>query len=156
MKKFLVRDVMAKLLLLCLVITMPVLAADAGQKEAIAMVDKALAYAKAHGKDKLVEEVNNKNPDFSQGELYIVVASMDGVRIAHGSNPKLVGKSVTENPDVDGKYYGKEMVEIVQSKGKGWVDYKFKNPVSGKIEPKSSYVAKGGDDFFIFAGIYKN
>ena len=118
------------------------------------MAEKAIAYAQANGKDKLIAEVNAKNPDFAKGELYIVVASLDGMRLAHGANAKLVGKSLLEIQDVDGKAYGKEMVTVIQTKGKGWVDYKFKNPANGKIEPKTSYVVKAGD-FFLIAGIYK-
>ena len=129
-------------------------AAVATDKEAIAMVDKAITFAKTNGKEKLITEVNARNPDFAKGELYIVVASMDGVRLAHGANAKQVGKSLLDSEDVDGKPYGKEILAVAQTKGKGWVDYKFKNPVSGKIESKTSYLVRSGD-FIVFAGIYK-
>jgi cytochrome c len=129
--------------------------AGSNDKDAIAMVDRAITYEKANGKDKLVAEVNAKNPEFVAGETYVVIASMDGVRLAHGANPKLVGKSLLEIQDVDGKFYGKDLVEVAKGAGKGWVDYKFKNPVSGKVEPKTSYVVRSGDHF-LFVGIYKN
>ncbi|MCX9157565.1 cache domain-containing protein [Niveibacterium sp. 24ML] len=143
-------------LALCCFLAVPLtsLAADPTEKDAIAMVDKAVAFAKANGKDKLIAEVNAKNAEFIQGELYVVVYGLDGVRLAHPVNPKLVGKSVLDIADVDGKEYGKEMVEVAKGKGKGWVDYKFKNPTNGKVEPKSSYVARTGD-VFVIAGIYK-
>lgn len=141
------------LLLLC--VSTSASAADPTQKDAIALVEKAAAFVKANGKDKLVSAVNAKSPEFVQGELYIVVYALDGMRLAHPTNPKLVGKSTLDIADVDGKEYGKEMVEIAKNKGKGWVDYKFKNPVSGKVEPKSSYVMREGD-IFIMAGIYKH
>lgn len=143
-------------LILCVFMLAPAWAAntDPTEKDAIAMVDKAVAFAKERGKDKLIAAVNGKNPDFIQGELYIVVYALDGVRLAHPVNPKLVGKSAADIADVDGKEYGKEMIALANGKGKGWVDYKFKNPVTAKVEQKTSYVVRSGD-FFVIAGIYK-
>jgi len=149
-----VRSILTALLSVCLMFPAVVLSAEPTEKDAIAMVDKAVAFAKANGKDKLIAEVNAKNPDFIQGELYIVVYALDGMRLAHPTNPKLIGKSAADIADVDGKEYGKEMIAVANGKGKGWVDYKFKNPVSAKVEQKSSYVVKSGD-FFVIAGIYK-
>ena len=40
------------------------------------------------------------------------------------------------------------------AKGKGWVDYQYKNPTSGKIEPKTTYILRV-DDVVLEAGIYK-
>jgi hypothetical protein len=40
------------------------------------------------------------------------------------------------------------------SSGNGWVDYKWPNPITNKIEDKSSYVEKMGD-YFVGVGIYK-
>jgi signal transduction histidine kinase len=129
-------------------------AAGPTEKDAMAMADKAVALAKAGGRDKLIAEVNGKNPDFIQGELYVVVYGIDGMRLAHPINAKLVGKSVLDIADVDGKEYGKEMVAVAKDKGKGWVDYKFKNPTSNKVEQKTSYIVRAGD-IFIMTGIYK-
>jgi cytochrome c len=56
--------------------------------------------------------------------------------------------------DMDGKAYVKERIEIAQTKGKGWQDYKFTNPVSKKIEGKSAYIEKL-DDLIIGCGVYK-
>jgi cytochrome c len=124
------------------------------QKDATTMADKAVAYANANSKDKLIAEVNAKNPDFIQGELYVVVYGLDGMRLAHPLNAKLIGKSVLDIADVDGKEYGKEFVAIAKDKGKGWVDYKYRNPTSNKIEQKTAYIIRAGD-IFIMAGIYK-
>ena len=56
--------------------------------------------------------------------------------------------------DVDGKPFVKERVELAQSKGTFWQDYKFTNPVSKKIEPKQMYCEKL-DDTVVCGGIYK-
>jgi hypothetical protein len=48
----------------------------------------------------------------------------------------------------------KERVELGQSKGTFWQDYKFTNPVTKKIEPKTSYCEKLNDSV-VCGGIYK-
>ncbi|MEI7611465.1 MAG: cache domain-containing protein [Betaproteobacteria bacterium] len=138
----------------CFFVSAVAFAAGPTQKEAVAMADKAVAYAAANGKDKLIAEINAKNPEFIQGELYAVVYGVDGMRLAHPLNAKLVGKSVLDIADVDGKEYGKEFVSVAKDKGKGWVDYKFKNPVSNKVEQKTAYIVRTGD-VFVMTGIYK-
>lgn len=148
------KKIVMMLLGACFLVAGVAFAAGPTQKEAVAMADKAVAYATANGKDKLIAEINAKNPDFVQGELYAVVYGVDGMRLAHPLNAKLVGKSVLDIADVDGKEYGKEMVTVAKDKGKGWVDYKFKNPVSNKVEQKTAYIVRTGD-IFVMTGIYK-
>lgn len=131
--------------------------ADTGptQKDAMAMTERAVAALKAHGKAKLIERVNAKDPEFFSGEMYVVVLALDGTHLAHPTNQKLVGKSMLDVPDPDGKLFRKERVDLAAGKGKGWVDYKYKNPESGKIEAKTAYVLKEGD-VILTVGIYKD
>jgi signal transduction histidine kinase len=67
--------------------------------------------------------------------------------------PALIGKNQVSEPDADGKLFRKEIVEVANTKGTGWVNYKYKNPTSGAVEPKTSYVKKQGD-LIIIAGVY--
>jgi cytochrome c len=122
--------------------------------DAIAIVDKGLAFLKKNGKDELIKTVNAKSPEFVQGELYLYVRSIDGTVLAHPVNPRLVGKNMMELPDADGKYFRKEIVETAKAKGKGWVNYSYNNPVSKVIEKKSTYFVLSGD-VILEAGIYK-
>ncbi len=128
--------------------------AQSNPDDAIAIVDKGLAFVKKNGKDVLIKEVNAKNPDFIKGDLYLVVRSTDGTILAHPVNPRLIGKNMTVLPDADGKYFRKEIIETAKSKGKGWVDYRYNNPVSKEIEKKSTYFVLSGD-VILEAGIYK-
>jgi cytochrome c len=123
-------------------------------EEAVAMVDKGLAFLKKNGKEALIAEVNAKNPDYVRGELYLYLRGTDGTVLAHPVNPRLVGKNMMELPDAEGKYFRKEIVQIALAKGKGWVDYSYNNPVSKVIEKKSTYFVRSGD-VILEAGIYK-
>lgn len=122
--------------------------------EAKEMVEKAAAYYQANGKDKALKEYNNPKGQFVKGELYVFAYDMSGTVIAHPVNAKLVGVNTLETPDVDGKLWRKEGMEMVKKSGAGWVDYKFKNPQSGKVEQKTTYLKKVGD-IVLGCGAYK-
>ncbi|MDP1991457.1 MAG: cache domain-containing protein [Syntrophales bacterium] len=122
--------------------------------EAKAMVEKAVANYDANGKEKALKEFNTPNNQFVKGELYVFAYDISGTIIAHPINQKLVGMNVLNTPDVDGKYYRKEIIELAKKSGNGWVDYKYKNPKSGKIEQKTTYLKKAGD-IVICCGAYK-
>lgn len=122
--------------------------------EAEAMVKKAIAEIKSVGKDKAFAEINNGKGKFTDRDLYIFVYDMTGKCVAHGFNQRMIGKDLGEMKDQDGKFYVKERIEIAKSKGKGWQDYKYTNPVSKKIEAKSAYIEKI-DDLIVGCGVYK-
>lgn len=124
--------------------------------EATAMVKKGVAAIKAGGKDhdKLYTEVTAKDGKWTDRDLYLVVYGLDGSVKAHGANAKLVGNNLMDMLDIDGKPYIKERMDLARSKGSFWQDYKFTNPTTKKIEPKSMYCEKV-DELVACAGIYK-
>ncbi|CAN7559798.1 cache domain-containing protein [Pseudoduganella sp. LjRoot289] len=122
--------------------------------EATAMCRRAADYMKANGAKKAYAAFNDAAGQFKDRDLYVFVFDFSGKVLAHGANPKLIDKNLLELKDADDKYFVKTMVDVAQSKGKGWVDYKWPNPVNKAIEPKSTYVEKI-DDVFIGCGIYK-
>jgi len=122
--------------------------------EAEALVKKAIQVVKAEGKEKAFAEINNPKGKFVDRDLYIFVYDMDGKCVAHGFNQKMIGKELIEIKDSDGKLYVKERVEIAKTKGKGWQDYKFTDPITKKIEPKSAYVERV-ENLIVGCGVYK-
>jgi signal transduction histidine kinase len=124
--------------------------------EATAMVKKGVTAIKAGGKDhdKLYTEITTKDAKWADRDLYLVVYGMDGSVKAHGANAKLVGNNLMDMLDIDGKPYIKERIDLAKSKGSFWQDYKFTNPTSKKIEPKSMYCEKV-EELVACAGIYK-
>lgn len=133
----------------------PAVAAEKGTAdEAVTMVKKAVELVKASGKDKAFAEFNDPHGKFVKGDLYVMVYDMDGLNKAHGANPKLVGKNLIGIKDANGVPIVKSFIELAQSKGKGWVDYKWPNNITKAVEPKSTYVEKV-DDVLVGVGIYK-
>ena len=76
----------------------PVRAGEFGTKEeAQALVEKAVAFWTANGRDMAIAAFNDRLGQFVDRDLYIVAATLaDGVRIAHGFNAKMIGKSLNE------------------------------------------------------------
>ncbi|MDI3294798.1 cache domain-containing protein [Janthinobacterium tructae] len=130
-------------------------AVEPTEKDAIAMAERGAAFMKAHGKEEMMKKITAKDPDFVQGSLYVDMRDIKtGIVLAHPINPSIVGKDLTDVPDANGKKYRREIIELAQKQGKGWVDYQYKNPTNGKIEPKTTYILRV-NDVVLEAGIYK-
>ena len=127
--------------------------AFATAKEAEAMVMKA-GKAIVANKEAVFKEITAKDKKWVDRDLYAVVYGMDGKCLAHGQNEKQVGKDLIDLADADGKEFVRERVDLAKSKGKFWQDYKFTDPVSKKVLPKSAYCEKAGE-VIVCAGIYK-
>lgn len=131
------------------------LASEPTEKDAIAMAERGAALVKSKGKDEMMKRINAKDPDFVQGSLYVDMRDVKtGIVLAHPYNPSIVGKDLTDVPDANGKKYRREIIELAAAKGKGWVDYQYKNPTTGKIEPKTTYILLV-DGVVLEAGLYK-
>ena len=131
------------------------LASEPTEKDAIAMAERGAAMVKAKGKDEVMKRITAKDPEFVQGALYIDMRDVKtGIVLAHPYNPSIVGKDLTDVPDANGKKYRREIIELAAAKGKGWVDYQYKNPTTGKIEPKTTYILLV-DGVVLEAGLYK-
>ncbi|MEG1328286.1 MAG: cache domain-containing protein [Janthinobacterium sp.] len=130
-------------------------AVEPTEKDAIAMAERGAAFMKANGKEEMMKKITAKDPDFVQGSLYVDMRDIKtGIVLAHPINPSIVGKDLTDVPDANGKKYRREIIELAQKQGKGWVDYQYKNPTTGKIEPKTTYILRV-NDVVLEAGIYK-
>lgn len=125
----------------------------ASAKEAEAMVMKAVKAVSADQAGTL-KEITAKDKKWIDRDLYPVVYDMNGKCLAHGQNEKQVGKDLIDLADADGKEFVKERVALAKSKGKFWQDYKFTDPVSKKVLPKSAYCEKTGEQI-VCAGVYK-
>ncbi|MDO9237925.1 MAG: cache domain-containing protein [Aquabacterium sp.] len=133
------------------------LAADGGatKEDATAMVKKGVAAIKSGSVDKIYGDISDKaNASWRHQDLYLVVYGLDGTVKAHGANSKMIGKNLIELKDIDGKAFIKERVDLAKAQGTFWQDYKFTNPETKKIEPKSMYCEKL-DETVVCGGIYK-
>jgi cytochrome c len=123
--------------------------------DAEALVKKAGAFMKANGAEKAFEEVTN-GKSLKNGEMYVFIYDLNGKCVAHGANPKLVGKDLIGMKDPDGKPLIKMLVDIAKDKGKGWTDtVKFRNPTTDKIQARVNYVERVGE-YAVGSGVFKD
>ena len=116
------------------------------EEQAVAMVHRVQGNFKNDGLATTVEAVNDKSsPEFHDRDLYAFVYDMQGICLANGARPALVGKNLISLKDQDGKYLIQQMVAIASGPGSGWVSYKWPSPVTNKIEDRSAYIEKMGD-----------
>jgi cytochrome c len=121
---------------------------DRGSKEeAKALLDKAVAHVNAVGMEKAFVDFSQKDGGFIDRDLYVFCYDLHGNVLAHGGNPTLIGKNLIDVRDTDGIQPVKASIEIVQASGQGTLDFKWPNPVTKKIESKSSFVVKVGENW---------
>jgi cytochrome c len=126
----------------------------ATKAEAVAMVKRVQDKFKKDGPEATFAAVTKKDPAFHDRDLYPFIYRLDGVNVAHGARPALVGKNLLNLKDPDGVPLIRQMVEIANAKGSGWVNYKWPNPTTNAIEDKTSYIEKMGD-YFVGVGVYR-
>lgn len=134
-------------------------------EEATALMKRAQDYLKTHGREKAVLEFNNPASPFNSkseinrnGDLYLYSVDPKGFQVIHGINPRIRGTNKYDMRDVDGVYLIREFVRVcfATPEGKGWVNYRWPNPVSKQMEDKAGYLERvPGTDLCLGTGIYK-
>ena len=119
--------------------------------DAKAMAEKAAALVAAEG-DKAFPKISDPNGAFHQGEVYVTVLDHQGV-VRATLNPKLIGVNMWESVDPDGVKFTQLPWMATEKSETAWIQYKFTNPESKKIEPKKAWVHRVGD-YVVFSGVY--
>lgn len=144
----------AVILLVTALTAVPASASDATKDEAVAMVKRGVAAVTAMGADKAYAEFSTPGGKWVDRDLYLLVFRTDGTSLAHGANAKQIGMNLIDRKDIDGKEFIRERMELAKAKPTFWQDYKFQNPVTKKIEAKTSYCERQADTV-VCAGVYK-
>ena len=127
----------------------PALAGKHAQKrgtpaEAQVMVAKAVALFEEAGMKAAFDRFTNRpGAEFNHLDLYIfVLKAEEGARIvAHAQTRSIIGTKATTLIDPDGLNIGRAILAKAKPEG-AWVDYGWKDPLTGKTVPKSSWVVR--------------
>jgi len=123
----------------------PVAAVAATPEEARAFSERAAAHIEQVGEEKALADFTRPDGGFVDGELYVFCYDRNGVNRAHGGNPAFVGRNLLHIKDPDGAEPNALIVKMGFEQGRGWVDFKWPNPVTKRIENKSAYVIRTND-----------
>ena len=94
---------------------------------------------------------------FIAKDAYIFVFDRQGIDLVNPGFPNLEGRNLLDLKDAHGKPLVREMFEVVQTRGSGWVDYMRPKPGESVSTQKSAYVsrAKMGDQWVLVGcGVY--
>jgi len=115
------------------------------------LVRAGYAHLKLHGPTVASFDFSDDRSDrFRDGGLYLQMFDMKGVCLANGDNQQLIGKSMYDVQDEDGRHYIREMLARVR-KGGGWVSAKLRNAFQSIYAER---VTLGQDEFVLACGFY--
>jgi len=126
------------------------------KEQMVKFIDEAAAYVKTVGRETALKEFSNPKGTFvrEHGELYIYAYDFKCICLAHGFEPNLVGKDLTEKKDNHGLLVIQQLRDTAARDGKGFVEYGWTNPATGKEDRKLGYVVKVDNSFWLGSGIY--
>lgn len=138
----------------CLVGHSIAMAAERGSpEEARGLVARAVQHIATVGKDRALEDFSDPKGKFVDRDLYIVVHDFTG-RILAMPNPVLRGKDASQLKDADGRLFVQQVLAVAKDSGSGAVDFRWPNPVTQKIEAKTSYLQRY-EDMIVSCGSYR-
>ncbi len=101
-------------------------------------VGAAAALLKSEGQTKAFKAF--ATPTWFQSPTYVFVADFKGVIYFNVNKDYPNGSNVYNEKDSNGKFFVQEMIQIAKTTGNGFVEYRIKNPATGKVEPKRSFI----------------
>ena len=125
----------------------------ASAEQAMALLNKAAADLAKDEKGTL-SAINSLKGGYLQDDLYVFVVDLNTRRyVAHGTNLRLINTDFSKISDPEGKPVGEPMLALMAGQDYGEYDYRWKNPVTGKVEDKHAYLKKVGR-FLVAVGYY--
>jgi methyl-accepting chemotaxis protein len=91
---------------------------------------------------------------FRFGDIYACVVDGEGRWVIYPPKPENKGQSILGFVDPDGVRIGERILGAGRL-GEGWTEYKWNNPLTGRVQDKLTYVkAVSGTDLVVYVGIY--
>lgn len=125
-------------------------------EETKALVDRAVAHIQAVGQKQAFADFTRRDGGFVDGELYVFCDASDGTVLAHGGNPKLVGKNLLAVSDAEGNLPIADVIRVGRAQGQGWLEYLWPNSAAGRVQHKMVYVVRIDDRTVCGSGYYKS
>lgn len=121
--------------------------------EAYAMVKAARQLYDQYGMRAHAMVTEDRQKQFSDRDMYVFAFSRDGAYLAFAGNPGKLSVNLLNVAGLDGRQLVSDAFSV-PAEG-GWISYTIVNPVSRKVEQKTSYVEAVSDDVVIGCGVYK-
>lgn len=122
-------------------------------EQAQALVAKAIALYDDAGREATFVAIEDPNGEFIDHDLYIFVFGPNRTIVAHGGDKDLFGTPADTLKDIDGVPFGTMFMDEATASGH-WVNYKWVDPVTRAVHPKTSWVVRH-DGYIFGAGVYQ-
>jgi signal transduction histidine kinase len=128
---------------------------DTDDQTVVSLVNKALDFFKAQGKDQALKIVNASSGPLRKGSLYVTAIDFKGRILAHPVQEDLRSQDGWEVQDAKGKFIIQEFIKIAKEKGEGWSEYWWLRVGESSPTLKKTYVKRvPGEDMLLTAGYY--
>ncbi|MCY3718535.1 MAG: cache domain-containing protein [Anaerolineaceae bacterium] len=123
-------------------------------------VERFVTCAEHHLRQRGLQALHdfNSDPRWIAGPTYLILLDMESlVAVVAAGQPHLVGVDGSEFRDMDAVQFAREKQRILASHDDGYVYYRFRNPASGAVEPKATYLRRvliDGHAYILGAGLY--
>jgi methyl-accepting chemotaxis protein len=124
-----------------------------GRGTVVDLVKRAVGHIKKVGLQQACDDFDDPKSEFIFDQFYLSVFDFNGLRQANGMEPWKRGEDIIDVRDADGKPYVHYIVTRAKNKGFGWVQYKWRNPMTDKVELKLVYF-ESIQDSVVSCGIY--
>jgi cytochrome c len=130
-------------------------AADRGTPaEAKAMLAKAVEHFHDVGRDRALSDFTAGKAPFHDRDLYVVCVDSKHVIVANGGYPSFVGSSADALVDANGVPLGKALWDAASKNPNGSIRYPLVNPMTKKLEEKTTFYNKVADDLLCGVGAF--
>lgn len=141
-------------LLILLIPAGPAASERASPNAAQQLAEMAAAHLRTDGLDAAAKSFHDPDGRFVDRDLYVFVMSLDGVIVANGYRPALVGRSFRGVRDSNGRAIADEAIATAVAKKAGWTEpYQFPDPLTNRFGTKQSYVILV-DEHVVGVGVY--
>ena len=116
----------------------------------------AVGLLESRGREA-VPVLHDPTGPFIAKDAYVFVDDMDGVELVNPAFPTLERRNLLHLKDTRGKQIVRDMIELVQTRGSGWVDYMWPRPGESVSTRKSAYVSRAtlaGKPVLVGCGVY--
>jgi methyl-accepting chemotaxis protein len=120
--------------------------------EAFAMVKKAVALFKVNGLSTLQRITDDHDVIFTDRDMYVFAFDRNGQYVAFAGNPSKLDVNLFNVSGLDGRKLVHDAFALHESGG--WIDYVIVNPITQRIENKTSYIESITDDIVLGCGVY--
>jgi hypothetical protein len=128
----------------------------ATKEECVAKVEEAAKLVKKIGLQPAIEKIMEKNSPYKWKDSYVFCMDDDMGKLLAHPIPRFIGFPMKDYIDADGKKPFAKVIEEINTKKEGWVQYYYRP--SGADIPKLKivyYLKVPGEKVILYAGYYE-